>query len=127
MSPIRMERIESGVRAIISFTDAFNRRDLSAMLQLVSTDCIFEAASPPPDGAVHKGKTAIVQYWQGLFTRFPHAHMKIEESLGYGLRCISRWRMDTTDSSGNTTHLRGLDIFRFQNELITEHLSYIKG
>ena len=38
MSPIRMERVESGVRVVIAFNQAFNRRDVAGMMQLVSND-----------------------------------------------------------------------------------------
>ncbi len=127
MSPIRMERIESGVRLIIALTEAINRRDLPAMLPLLSEGCRFEAPSPAPGGAICSGKQAIAQYWQAYFQQYPQVHVKLEETLGYGLRCISRWSLEQTDTSGAITHRRGADIYRFQNGLIVEQLSYIKG
>lgn len=127
MTPIRMDRIESGVRTVIAFTEAFNQRDLPAMLQHLAETCLFESPSPAPAGQVYRGKSAISQYWQGYFTRYPHAHLKIEEALGFGMRCISRWTCERTDPSGVTTILHGADLFRLQDGLITEHLSYIKG
>ncbi len=127
MSPIRMERVESGVRVVIAFNDAFNRHDVAGMMQLVSNDCVFEEPQPPPDGTVFSGKNAISQYWQSFFARSPQAHIKIEETFGYGLRCVMRWRYDWVDESGNSGHVRGVDLFRVQNGLIIEKLSYMKG
>jgi predicted SnoaL-like aldol condensation-catalyzing enzyme len=127
MSPIRMERVESGVRVIIAFNDAFNRHDVAGMMQMVSDDCVFEDTEPAPDGAVYTGKAAITQYWQAFFKRSPNAHIKTEETFGFGLRCVMRWRYDWVDETGSPGHVRGVDLFRVQNGLIVEKLSYVKG
>ncbi len=127
MSPIRMDRIESGVRLIIALTEAINRRDLPAILVLFGDNCRLEAPSPAPEGLTCTGKPAIARYWQAYFLQYPQVRIKLEETLGYGLRCISRWSLERSDASGVTTNLRGADIFRFQNGLIIEQLSYIKG
>jgi ketosteroid isomerase-like protein len=125
MSPIRMERLEAGVRTILAFTEAFNQRDLPGMLKLISDDCNFEP--PLSNQAAVCGKPAISRYWQEYFTGFPQAHRKIEEAFGFGVHCISRWSCDRTDPSDCKSHLRGIDLIRVQDGLITEYLSYIKG
>jgi predicted SnoaL-like aldol condensation-catalyzing enzyme len=122
-----MEKIESGMRLVIAFNEAFNRHDLAGMMQLTSDDCVFEDTAPAPDGTLYKGKAAIAKYWQGFFTASPQAHIKVEEMLGVGIRCIMRWRYDWVDAAGNPGHVRGMDMFRVQNGLITEKLSYVKG
>lgn len=127
MSPVRMERVESGLRVVIAFNEAFNRHDVPAMLQLMTDDCIFEDTNPAPDGTVYRGKDAIKQYWQGFFARSPHAHIKIEETFGYGLRCVVLWRYDWIDTAGTPGHVRGVDLFQVKNGLISEKLSYVKG
>jgi predicted SnoaL-like aldol condensation-catalyzing enzyme len=127
MSPIRMARLESGVRAVIDFNEAFNRHDVAAMMQLMTDDCVFENTSPAPDGTVYKGKEAVTQFWQDFFRESPNAHIKIEEIFGLGLRCVMRWRYDWEDAAGNKGHVRGVDIFQVKNGLICEKLSYVKG
>jgi predicted SnoaL-like aldol condensation-catalyzing enzyme len=122
-----MEKIESGMRLVIAFNEAFNRHDLAGMMQLTSDDCVFEDTAPAPDGTLYTGKAAIAEYWQGFFTASPQAHIKVEEMLGVGIRCIMRWRYDWVDAAGNPGHVRGMDMFRVQNGLITEKLSYVKG
>jgi hypothetical protein len=127
MSPIRMARLESGVRAVIDFNEAFNRHDVAAMMQLMTDDCVFENTSPAPDGTVYKGKEAVTQFWQDFFRESPNAHIKIEEIFGLGLRCVMRWRYDWEDAAGNKGHVRGVDIYQVKNGLICEKLSYVKG
>jgi predicted SnoaL-like aldol condensation-catalyzing enzyme len=127
MCPIRMERVESAVRVVIAFNEAFNQHDVAGMMQLMSDDCVFENTSPAPDGTRYSGKEAVTQYWQEFFAQSPHAHIKVEELVGLGLRCIMRWRYDWVDEAGNAGHVRGVDIVRVQNGLIVEKLSYVKG
>ena len=48
MSPIRMSRIESAIRIVLDFYEAFNRHDVAGMSKLLSDDCVIESASPLP-------------------------------------------------------------------------------
>jgi steroid delta-isomerase-like uncharacterized protein len=127
MSPIRMSKIESGIRIVLEFNEAFNRHDVAAMMQLMSDDCIFENTVPAPDGAVYSGKEAVTQFWQDFFRQSPHAHIQIEEIFGFGERCIMRWRYSWVDSGAERGHVRGVDIFRVRDGSIREKLSYVKG
>ena len=67
MNPIRMSKIESGIRVVLEFNEAFNRHDVTGMMQLMSDDCLFENTNPAPDGTVYKGKEAVTQFWQDFF------------------------------------------------------------
>jgi ketosteroid isomerase-like protein len=124
MTPIRMERLETGIHLIIALTEAINRRDLSAMLHVFSENCVFEP--PSLSSELIQGKPAISSYWQEFFTRYPQAHFKIEEVFGFGTRCISRWSSECTDTIGTVSHLRGADLIRIRDGQITEQLSYYK-
>ena len=127
MCPVRMSKVESAVRLVIDFNDAFNRHDVDGMMKLLSDDCVFENTSPAPDGTVYSGREAVTQFWQDFFRESPHAHIEIEEIFGYGFRCIMRWRYDWVDAAGVKGHVRGVDIFQLKNGLIAEKLSYVKG
>ena len=127
MCPIRMSRLESVIRIVLAFNEAFNRHDVSGMMELTSDDCIFENAFPAPDGDVYSGKEAVTRFWQDFFRESPQAHMEIEEIFGAGIRCIMRWRYTWVDMEGNQGHVRGVDIFRVKNGFICEMRSYVKG
>jgi predicted SnoaL-like aldol condensation-catalyzing enzyme len=122
MSPARMAKIESGIRAVLEYNEAFNQHDVINMTRLLGDTCIFENTAPAPDGTVYKGKDTVTQYLQGFFQRSPHAHMEIEEIFGMGNRCILRWKYTWGDG-----HVRGVDIFKVEEGLITEKFSYVKG
>ena len=127
MSPIRMSKIESSMRVILAFNEAFNRHDVEEMMKLMSDDCVFENTAPAPDGTVYSGNDAVTQFWQDFFRGSPHAHIEIEEIFGLGNRCIMRWRYEWVDETGKKGHVRGVDIFHVREGLITEKLSYVKG
>lgn len=127
MSPFRMSKIESALRLVLEFNEAFNRHDVAGMMKLMSDDCIFENTHPAPDGTVYSGKEAVTKFWQDFFRESPHAHIEIEDAFGLGLRCIMRWKYSWVDSTGKKGHIRGVDIFQIKEGLISEKLSYVKG
>jgi len=127
MSPTRMSKIESAMRIVLEFNQAFNRHDVAGMMHLMSDDCVFENMNPAPDGAVYSGKETLTKFWQDFFLDSPHARMEIEEVFGLGERCIMRWRFSWDDIEGNKWHVRGVDIFRVKSRLIREKFSYVKG
>lgn len=127
MSPIRMSKLESALRVVIEYNEAFNRRDLAGMMQLMSDDCVFEETFPAPDGAVISGKEAIRELLGNFIRESPQAHIKVEEIFGLGFRCVMRWRYDWVDAEGKQGHVRGVDIFKLKDGLICEKLSYVKG
>lgn len=124
---MKLSRIETAVRVVLEFHQAFNRHDVAGMMQLMSADCRFENTTPAPDGMVYVGKTAVTQFWQEFFRQSPQAHIEVEDIFGLGLRCVTRWRYDWVDASGQKGHVRGVDIFQLKNGLICEKLSYVKG
>ncbi len=122
MSPIRMAKIESAIRLVLQFNEAFNHHDVSGMMQLMSEDCVFENTDPAPDGTVFSGKEAVTRFWQDFFRESPQAHIDIEEIFGMGNRCIMRWKY-----SWGEDHVRGVDVFKLKDGLISEKFSYVKG
>ncbi len=127
MSPVRMARLEAGIRMVIAFNDAFNQHDVAGMMKFMSDDCVFENTDPAPDGTVYTGKEAVTKFWQDFFRESPNAHIQIEEIFGLGMRCVMRWRYSWVDAAGKKGYVRGVDIFKLKDGLICEKLSYVKG
>ncbi|MEW6284894.1 MAG: nuclear transport factor 2 family protein [Chloroflexota bacterium] len=128
MTPIRMSNIETALRVVLEFNDAFNRHDAAGMMALMTDDCVFENTHPAPDGTVYAGKEAVTRFWEKFFRESPQAHIEIEEAFGLGnQRCVMRWKYTWVDASGAKGHVRGVDIFKVRDGLICEKLSYVKG
>lgn len=122
-----MARLESAIRVVLEFKEAFNRHDLTGMMQLLSSDCIFDSPDPAPDGTVYSGKEAIIQFWRDFFNQSPDAHLEIEDSFSLGERCVMRWIRSSLEGAEKKVHVRGVDLFRVRSGLICEQLSYVKG
>jgi predicted SnoaL-like aldol condensation-catalyzing enzyme len=122
MTPIRMEKIESSMRIVLQFNEAFNHHDVAGMMKLMSDDCVFENTDPAPEGTVYSGKEAVTQFWQDFFRQSPQAHIDIEEIFGMGNRCIMRWKYSWGEGC-----VRGVDVFKVDKDQIIEKLSYVKG
>ena len=75
MSPYRMARIETDIRAVLNFKEAFNRHDISSMMQLMSQDCFLEHYHPAPHGTRYEGKEAVTTFWQDFFRQSPTAKL----------------------------------------------------
>jgi predicted SnoaL-like aldol condensation-catalyzing enzyme len=127
MSPARMSKLEAAMRIVLDFNNAFNRHDVTGMMQLMSDDCVFENTHPAPDGTVYSGKEAVTQFWQTFFRESPKAHIDIEEIFSLGNRCVMRWKYSWIDAEGKPGHVRGVDIFNVREGFITEKFSYVKG
>jgi ketosteroid isomerase-like protein len=122
-----MSKLESGMRVVLDFNEAFNRHDVAGMMQLMSDDCVVEETFPAPDGTVISGKKAIGELLQNFIRESPQAHIEVEEIFGLGFRCVMRWKYDWVDTEGKKGHVRGVDIIKLKDGLICEKLSYVKG
>lgn len=127
MTPTRLSRIEATTRIVLKFNDAFNRHNVDEMMQYMSDDCVFENTTPAPDGTIYMGKDKVTQFWHKFFLDSPHAHIEIEEIFGSGMHCVMRWKYSWLDVNGEKGYVRGVDIFKVTNGLITDKLSYVKG
>ena len=127
MTPTHLARIEATTRIVLKFNDAFNRHNVMEMMQYMSDDCIFENTTPSPNGTIYSGKDEVTQFWHEFFLDSPHARIEIEEIFGSGIHCVMRWKYSWMEANGNKGHVRGVDIFKVTNGLISEKLSYVKG
>jgi ketosteroid isomerase-like protein len=117
----------STIEVIEKFNEAFNRHDVSAMMDLMTEDCIFDNTYPPPDGERFEGQEAVRRFWEEFFRSSPDAVLKSEEIIALGDRCVIRGRYDWTSADGSHEHIRGVDVFRVRDGKVAEKLSYVKG
>jgi ketosteroid isomerase-like protein len=104
------------------FHEAFNHRDLGALGDLITDDCVFEATSPAPDGTRHVGRQAVLEAWRVFFTDSPASHFEVEEMFGASDRVIVRWLYSWAEG-----HVRGADLLRVRAGRVAESLACVKG
>lgn len=113
--------------AILAFHAAFNARDVDLIMGLMTEDCVFENTYPPPDGERLAGSTAVRAFWTAMFANAQHTHFGVEEVFAAGERGVLRWRYEWIAQTGETGHIRGVDVFRVRQDRVAEKLSYVKG
>ncbi len=109
------------------FNQALNDRDVDGMLACMSPGCVFENTYPPPDGERIVGLPAQRLFWQAFFEGSRECEISIEEIFSYEERVVMRWVYRWVDLAGAVGHIRGVDLYRLENDLIVEKLSYVKG
>ena len=110
------------------FGEAFNARDVNAIMALMTDDCVFEDTNPAPDGRRHQGQRAVRAVWTALFGASPGAHFEWEDETALGDKAVVRWRYTwAPDEPGKPGHVRGVDVLTIRDGKISEKLSYVKG
>ena len=109
------------------FNEAFNRHDVESMMALMTGDPLFENTYPAPNGTRYQGFASVKQFWEAFFASSPQARIEIEEMFVCQEQGLQRWVYHWMDAQGIAGHVRGVDVFRFQDGKIAEKLSYVKG
>lgn len=108
--------------AVEMFNAAFARRDVDAIMALMTDDCVFDSTAPAPDGRRFEGQAAVRGCWEDLFAAAPSARFESEEALISADRAVVQWTYHWGDG-----HVRGVDVLRVRDGRIAEKLSYVKG
>jgi ketosteroid isomerase-like protein len=113
-------------RVVEAFNEAVNRHDVDAMVALTHPRLVFEGTAPP-DGERLVGHEQVRSFWERLFAESPHARVETESLFTAGQSCtvLLNFVFDSTDPASG--HVRGVDVLRVEDGLITEKLSYVKG
>lgn len=109
------------IDVVDAFGAAWSAHDLPATMALVTDDVVFESTGPSPDGHRHVGRPAVAAAWQAIFAD-ESSRFEAEETFAVGDRVVQRWRYSWTDG-----HVRGVDLFKVRDGLVSEKLSYVKG
>jgi len=108
-----------------TFTDAFNRNDLDAVMAFFSDDGVYDEFN----GKRNRGKAAIraafEPQFRGVFGKMEFLEDDIFVDSESGKAMIS-WRC-TLSVNGKPTSWRGLDLLRFVGQCIVSKRTYAKA
>jgi ketosteroid isomerase-like protein len=111
----------TAAEVVAHFNDAWAAHDLDTAVGMLTSDCVFEATGPAPDGARVVGPAAVREAWAPIFAD-RDARFTIEDTLALEGHVVQQWRYDW----GNG-HVRGVDIIHVHDGAIRAKLSYVKG
>jgi len=101
------------------FDDAWARKDIESLMQLITDDCEYHASVGPGPGERFVGKDEVRRGFQAMLD-----HDAASESLPgnlyvYGDRGVAEWSYKSTDETGRTTVVRGCDLLEFVGDKIS--------
>jgi ketosteroid isomerase-like protein len=111
----------SAIEVVTRFGDCWAAHDLDGTLALVTDDCLFDATGPAPDGTPHVGRDAIRAAWKPIFDDTASS-FDAEDTFEAEDRVVQLWRYSWDGGS-----IRGVDVFRVRDGLVSEKRSYVKG
>lgn len=112
---------------IVAFNQCLSDRDLDGMMRRMTEDCVFENTDPAPDGTRYEGQAAVRAFWQEFFAGSRSSVIEVEDLFGRDGRYTMLWTYRWVDTAGRPGHVRGVDVYRVRDGMISEKLSYVKG
>lgn len=104
-----------------AFGEAFNRHDASALVSMMTPDCVFRTAMGDTSGGnAIVGREAVKKAFEGTFAAFPDARWNARgPDLVVGDRGVSEWTFVATRATdGAGFDADGVDLFTFKDGLI---------
>lgn len=113
---------------LVAHTEAWNRRDVEALMSLFSEDCVFEASGGEEVcGTRYKGSEAVREAFAAVFTSMPDAqwsggrHYILAPDYG-----VSEWTLTGTLPDGRRLEVNGCDFLTVRDGVIVSKNSYRK-
>jgi ketosteroid isomerase-like protein len=119
-------RTVATIEVVRKVDEAISRRDIDAMMELLTEDVVWETTTPP-DGQRFEGQAAVCAAGEAFLNSSPQAVFETEEVVGMGDRAVQRWVYRWVDQDGKSGHVRGVDVFRVRDGKVAEMLAYVKG
>ena len=116
------------VDTLASFSDAWNRHDVDALMSFMSQDCVFQAAGGSQAcGARHEGAQAVRAAFAMAWAAVPDAQWINGVHFVQGDFGVSQWTFTGTAADGSRIETDGVDIFTFKNGKIASKNAFRKA
>lgn len=123
MTPARMAKVEEAARIGLAWHAARARGDVDGMVALLGEGCVWESASPAPEGTRVAGRAAIAAHLLAWLQDALQTTWRVEGVAGFGRHCVVYWRSE----GGEMGQRRGVDVFQVSDGLVVEIKSYVKA
>ena len=103
---------------LASFTQAWNDKDIDALMSHMADDCVFMASvGLETEGALWTGTEKVREGFASLWIGYPDAHFEaVGEDIILGNRGCSEWIFTgTRKTDGAKVKARGCDVYTFKD------------
>jgi ketosteroid isomerase-like protein len=105
------------------FADAWARRDVDALLAMMTDDAVYAASVGPEPGRTFRGHPELVAGFREMFAHDSGALVEQGEPEVFGARAVRTWTCHFPDDRRCE---RGVDLRRFRDGKIAEKDAYRK-
>jgi steroid delta-isomerase-like uncharacterized protein len=122
-----MSSTNAAPSSLQAFLDAFNARDMDAIMSFFTDDCVLDMPrGPAPGGRRLTGKEEVRAGIQSRFDGIPDVHYGDDRHWICGDRGVSEWTIRGTQATGERIEVRGCDLFEFTDGKISRKDSFWK-
>ena len=107
------------IERLKAFDDAWSRKDVDGLMEFVTDDCEYHASVGPEPGERFIGKNAVRRGFQAMLNHDSGSESSPGNLYVYGDRGVAEWSYKSTDQSGQSTVVRGCDLFEFVGDKIS--------
>jgi ketosteroid isomerase-like protein len=112
---------------LVAHIAAWSRHDLDAIMEMMTSDCVYEASGgEDPWGRRYTGQAQVREAYADLFELLPDIRYQNARHMVAGDRGLSEWTMLATRPDGTKIESRGCDLFEFRGGKIHRRDSYRK-
>jgi ketosteroid isomerase-like protein len=109
-----------------NFGRAWIRRDIDALLQLMTDDAVYAASVGPEPGQTFRGHTQLRAGFETMFAHDLDAEMEFGEPVIFGDQAIGTWTYRFSQPDGSYTSEIGVDRWKFRENKVLLKDAYRK-
>jgi ketosteroid isomerase-like protein len=117
-------RTSSGLALVDRLRDAVNRHDLDAMTRCFATDFVNETPAHPARS--FRGREQVRKNWAQIFAAVPNLEADLLDSAIHDETVWAEWEMRGTRLDGIQHLMRGVSIFRTDDEAFASVRFYLE-
>jgi ketosteroid isomerase-like protein len=110
------------------FADAWNRHDVTALMQCMTEDCVYDASGgPEAHGKRYEGQRSVAEGFREVFAVFADARWTNARHFVSGARAVSEWTFVGTRRDDVRVEVDGCDLFILKAGKIARKNTYRKN
>lgn len=106
------------IERLKAFDNAWAGKDIESLMEFITDDCEYHASVGPEPGERFVGKDEVRRGFETMFDHDAGSESSPGNLYVYGDRGVAEWSYASTDESGQSTVVRGCDLFEFHGDKI---------
>src|SRR5690242_15669075 len=111
---------------LAAFGDAWRRKDVDALMELVTDDVVYSASVGPEPGETFRGREAVRRGFEHMLAHDAGGEQRAGDTWIFGDHAVGTWSYVFRDEGGRDVEVKGIDIYEFEGDRIRLKDAYRK-